>query len=511
MTLDELLATLDAEDETAPTEALAAGQNEKVGATSSVTPERRHGTIRTRITVSMILLTLLTLITLGTLLHLAEHRNLHARINGYLDRSKTELRVLATEGIDPATGERFAGPQPLLRTYLSRTVISEDEGELAFIGDQVLYYASTDVLLRPENDPELMAHIKPLAVGDEIVTSSITTAQREYRYLVAPVIFPTEQGALLHVYDLTAAQNQLNSTMWMFALAALGTMGVASVLAWLVVGSLMQPVERLRAAAEGIGDQDLKTRVPVEGNDDLTRLSGSINRMLDRLEASVEGQRKLLDDVGHELRTPITIVRGHLELIDPDDPDDVAQTTGLALDVLDRMGGLVNDLLILAKANEIDFVQPEWASISDLTDQTFQKAKGLGDHQWRLGRIVDADAWLDEGRVAQAWLQLIANADKYSAPGTPITIGSTIERGEVRLWVTDQGIGIAEEDLDEIRTRFGRAKGGILHASGSGLGLSIVESIMAAHNGRLDIESELGVGSTFTLVLPLTPKKEETP
>lgn len=484
-------------------------QNEEVQHSAFGSPERRGSSIRSRITLSMIVLMVLTLIVSGTLLYLAEHRNLHNRINGYLERSNNELTVLATEGVDPSTGQPFSGPETLLRTYLSRTVIGPDEGELGIVGDRVALYASSDVPLRPENDPELLAHIMPIAQGNESVVATLTTTQREYRYLVAPVIYPTAQGALLHVYDLTAAKASLSRTVWVFALAALGTLALASVLAWWLVGSLLRPVERLRVAAEGIGDRDLTTRVPVEGNDDLTRLSRSINLMLDRLENSVEGQRKLLDDVGHELRTPITIVRGHLELIDPTDPDDVLQTTELALDELDRMGGLVNDLLVLAKANEIDFVTPAWTSVSDLTDQTFMKAKALGDHQWRLGRIVDAEAWLDEGRIAQAWLQLVANAAKYSEQGAPITLGSELVDDEVRLWVSDQGIGIAPDELDTIRTRFGRGRGGMAQAVGSGLGLSIVESIMAAHEGRLEIESELGAGSTFTLVLPLTPDEEQ--
>ena len=107
--------------------------------------------------------------------------------------------------------------------------------------------------------------------------------------------------------------------------------------------------------------------------------------------------------------------------------------------------------------------------------------------------------------MTQAWLQLAANAVKYSGPGSPITLGSALERGEVKLWVRDRGIGIEPDQLEVVRQRFGRTRAGAAHASGAGLGLSIVESIMVAHGGRLEIESTVGVGSTFTLVLPLGP------
>ena len=248
--------------------------------------------------------------------------------------------------------------------------------------------------------------------------------------------------------------------------------------------------------------------MPVRGNDDLTALSATINRMLDRVQTSVEGQRRLLDDVGHELRTPITVVRGHLEVVDVDDPVDVAQTRDLAIEEVDRMGGMINDLLMLARATESDFVRPGWADVASLTDQTLGKARALGDRRWRLERVAAAEAWLDVSRMTQAWLQLAANAVKYSEPGSPISLGSRLHRGEVQLWVSDAGIGIAPEQLRLVRERFGRTREAVQHADGAGLGLSIVETIVAAHGGRLEIESVPGEGSTFTMILPISPEKE---
>ena len=292
------------------------------------------------------------------------------------------------------------------------------------------------------------------------------------------------------------------------AVVAVVTMVLVALAAWFVVGRLLRPIEELRAAAESIDERDLTTRVPVRGNDDLTALSATINRMLDRVQTSVEGQRRLLDDVGHELRTPITVVRGHLEVVDVDDPVDVAQTRDLAIEEVDRMGGMINDLLMLARATESDFVRPGWADVASLTDQTLGKARALGDRRWRLERVAAAEAWLDVSRMTQAWLQLAANAVKYSEPGSPISLGSRLHRGEVQLWVSDAGIGIAPEQLRLVRERFGRTREAVQHADGAGLGLSIVETIVAAHGGRLEIESVPGEGSTFTMILPISPEKE---
>jgi len=470
-------------------------------------PRTARVTIRARIMWAMVLLAGLSLLTSGAIVAIVQDRAISSNLDAQLERSRDELRVLATRGVDPATGAPFAGPSELLRTYLERTVVGPGEGEVAFVGPAVRWVASEDVPLRPEDDPELIAAATPWATGDEIILERLRTAEGNYHLLLVPVKFPSETGALLHVVDRNLAEAELRRTMTVYAIVALVTLALVVFLAWLVVGRLLRPIEELREAAESIDERDLTTRVPLRGNDDLTALSATINRMLDRVQHSVEGQRQLLDDVGHELRTPITVVRGHMELIDAHDPADVRQTRDLVLDEVDRMGVLVNDLLMLAKAGESDFVRPQWSDLATLTDQTLEKARALGDRVWRLDRVASSEAWLDPGRITQAWLQLAANAVKYSTPGSVITLGSRLHRGEAQLWVRDQGIGIAPEQLAVVRERFGRTSEAQSHASGAGLGLSIVESIVAAHGGRLDIESEPGAGSTFTINLPLGPER----
>ena len=455
----------------------------------------------------MVGLVVLAIALTGAIVLVLEDRSNKARIDSYLFRTRDEFAVLAKEGIDPEDGLPFRGPSELLETFLSRTVIGENEGELGIVDGQVRWVSSDDVAFRPEDDAELLEQLLPLSRKNSMQLGTVQTTTRTYRYHITPVKFPSEQGALLHVYNLSAADAALRELLWIFVWVGVGTSAAVTAVAWLLTRRLLRPIHALQVATESISETDLTSRVPITGNDDLTRLSKAVNRMLDRVETSVLTQRQLLDDVGHELRTPITIVRGHLELMDQHDPKDVEQTAAIALDELDRMGNLVGDLLTLAKAHQSDFVEPEWYSLATLTDQTFEKARALGNRSWRLRRIATVDAWLDPNRIAQAWLQLAANAVKYSDEGSAITLSSSVERGEVHLLCEDQGEGIANEDLDTIRTRFGRVSN--QHdVAGSGLGLSIVESIVDAHHGRLDIESELGIGSRFTLVLPLTPQKE---
>lgn len=481
----------------------------KNGAVASTTAKKepRRVTIRQRISLAMVLLVMSALAVTGTLVYLLESEAIERRVLTELAGNREEFRKLATDGVDPDTGLPFAGPSRLLQIYLTRSVLTANEGEIGFVNGRLVWGSSQNSTFAPEDDDELMAHLAPLTTLGHVSSGAATTALHEYRYMVTPVHFPDEVGALVQVHDYDGARAELHQTILAFALVAAGATLAVSAVAWLLVSRLLKPVEELRVAAESISEADLTSRVPERGNDDLTRLSVSMNHMLDRLQASVEGQRRLLDDVGHELRTPVTIVRGHLELMDVDDPGDVRQTREIALDELDRMGGLVGDLLTLAKSQQSDFVTPEWFSLATLTDQVLERSRGLGDRSWRLRSIESADAWLDSDRITQAWLQLVANAVKYSEPGTAVTLSSELVRGEVHLGVEDRGTGIHEADIEKIRTRFGRGRG-VSEKAGAGLGLSIVESIVAAHHGRLDIESEYGVGSKFTIVLPLAPEKE---
>lgn len=464
-------------------------------------------TIRARIMLTMILLTVVSLAMSGAIVAIVQDRAISENLIAQLERARDELRVLSSKGVDPATGDPFTGPAELLETYLERTVIGEGEGEVAFVGDRVAFVAD-DAPLSPEDDDELIAAVRPWITGDQMRIEPVRTAQGNYHVLLAPVRYPSEYGALLHVFDRDVAEAELRRTMTVYAAVALVTVALVVLAAWAAVGRLLKPIEELRQAAESIDERDLTTRVPVRGNDDLTRLSATINRMLDRVQRSVEGQRQLLDDVGHELRTPITVVRGHLELVDANDPEDVRQTRDLTIDEMDRMGVMVNDLLMLAKSTESDFVKPQWFDLATLTDQVLEKARALGDRKWRLERVASAEAWMDPGRITQAWLQLAANAVKYSEPGSAVTLGSRLHRGEVELWVRDEGIGIAPDQLEVVRERFGRTREAASHAQGAGLGLSIVESIVSAHEGRLAIESAQGEGSTFTIILPLGREEE---
>jgi signal transduction histidine kinase len=275
----------------------------------------------------------------------------------------------------------------------------------------------------------------------------------------------------------------------------------ASLISWFAAGRVLRPVSVLTKTARGITDAHWSERIPVEGDDEIAELARTFNDMLDRLETAFATQRRFIDDAGHELRTPITIIRGHLELLG-NDPQERDETMHLVIDELDRMTRIVEDLLVLAKSEHPDFLQTRPLDVAELTHEIAAKASALGERRWSVGEAAQIVVTADRQRLTQAAMNLARNAVEHTAAGSPITLGSRVVGGELHLWVRDEGEGIPSEDLQRIFGRFSRAGAGRRNAEGAGL--AIVEAIVSAHGGRILVESAPGRGSTFTLALPVT-------
>ena len=507
-------ATGSARTRTRRAEPSGSGHN---GDVTSLMPTRTI-TIGTRVMWAIVLVAGVALVTCGAIVWALGHSSVSADATNRLEHSRDRIRELAAEGTDPSSGRPLEDVSAVLRVHIQRTAEGPGEAELGFVGTssntELVWVSSDNVSFRPEKDAKLLKLVTSRAAASESVIETVRTPSSSYRVLVVPVQGGSQHGALVHVIDLKVAESQLLRTMAFYAAAAVFTVALVTGLAWFAVERLLRPIEQLRRATESIGEDDLTTRVPVKGRDDLTALAAAVNRMLDRVQTSVEAQRNLLDDVGHELRTPIAVVRGHLELTDPSDPEDVHQTQLLAIDELDRMGVLIDDLILLAKSAQSDFIAPVDTDVAELTEMVFDKSLALGERRWQLESAAFTRAMIDPTRITQAWLQLVANAVKYSEHCSTVRLGSAVRDGHLRMWAGDEGIGIAAEEIEVVRQRFKRTANAQEMASGTGLGLSIVETIVAAHGGRLDIRSQVGQGSVFTMAIPLeaspAPSSSET-
>jgi signal transduction histidine kinase len=330
----------------------------------------------------------------------------------------------------------------------------------------------------------------------------VRTPIGDVRYLAVPIRGADGvRGVFVVAAALASERREVEEAVRLAALVLLSVLLIASALAWVVAGRVLAPLRLLSDTARGISESDLTRRIPVTGHDEIAELARTFNAMLDRLQASFAGQRAFVSDASHELRTPITIVRGHLELLG-DDPEERRETVALVTDELDRMSRFVDDLLLLARAERDDFLRPAEFELGGLTDELFDKASALGARDWRLEARGEGIVVADRQRLTQAVMGLAQNAVQHTESGDPVWIGTEADRRETRLWVRDAGPGVAAEDQQRIFARFARASDGRRRSDGAGLGLAIVQAIAEAHGGRVALSSRPGAGATFTVILP---------
>lgn len=451
--------------------------------------------------MSTLVLVAMALTAAGYAAYLLQRSRVLERIDQDLATSAEEFRVLSVEGVDPDTGAPFDSAEDLMRVAMERSIPGRNEG-LVGVVDGSITLSSTVAPVALEDDPQIVALVADMESPDRATVSTVETDTTSYRLGVLPI--GTEDSSsftgIVLAYDLEAESAEFSAVFRTYAIVAGISLAAVAGIGWLVAGRLLRPVRVLASTAQSIGRSDLSERIPVEGADDMADMTRSVNAMLDRLEGAFAAQRSVMDDVSHELRTPLTVIRGHLEVMAADQPEDVEDTRRLVLDEIDRMSRVVDDLTTLALTDQPGFVTVAPVSLGTLTDDTLDRVSRLGSHAWEVGMRSGATIVADRQRLLQAWLQLAANASKYSEPASRIVIGSDVSGGEARLWVEDEGIGIEPSQLEEIFTRFRRAAPEAAH--GAGLGLSIVSAIAEAHGGRVDVSSTLGQGSIFTIIVP---------
>ncbi|KAM3115398.1 sensor histidine kinase [Phormidesmis sp. 146-33] len=281
-----------------------------------------------------------------------------------------------------------------------------------------------------------------------------------------------------------------------------GVLVLALLLGWFASGQILAPLQSLSSTARSIGESDLTQRISIQGAGEIADLANTFNDMMDRLQSAFTTQRNFINDAGHELRTPLTIIRGHIELMG-NDPIEQQETMNIVMDELDRMNRFVDDLILLAKSERPDFLQLEPVSLESLTQELFTKACALADRNWVLDNVGQGEIIVDRQRITQAVMNLAQNATQHTQTTQTISIGSAISSKTVRFWVRDTGEGISLVDQQRIFERFARSAKSRRRSEGAGLGLAIVRAIVEAHHGQIKLRSQLGRGSTFTMIIPL--------
>lgn len=328
-------------------------------------------------------------------------------------------------------------------------------------------------------------------------------------YVVQPLTVNGQVRGQFVIAHLSAGERQeALAGVYVFSKVIAGLVAAAFVLAWLATGRLLRPVRNLATTVKAINETELTQRIAVEGSGELAALAATFNAMMDRLQNAFDSQRDFINDASHELRTPITIIQGHLELMG-NDPDEQAETMAVVMDELERMGHLVNELVLLVKSERPDFLHIESIAVAAFTEELYGKAKTLAERDWQLCIEADTDRQIviDRQRLTGALLNLLNNAAQHTTAADTIELGCRHKPSSqhIEFWVKDTGEGVPEAEQARIFDRFARVQHTHRRSDGSGLGLAIVKAIAEAHGGRISLSSRVGVGSTFTITIPVRP------
>jgi heavy metal sensor kinase len=326
----------------------------------------------------------------------------------------------------------------------------------------------------------------------------------------------TQNGKIFGVVQVGTSLTQVNAVLHEvgvdFLLIAPVVLVLSAVVSYWLASRALVPIERLIRAARVIKAGDLRHRVPVPpAHDEVRHLALTLNEMIDHLERAFTRQRRFVADASHELRTPVAVIRSKADmaLLQVFPPEDYVSVFRMIHAEAERLGHLISDLLALARADEGQVhLEQEVVRFDLLVEAVAATVEPLAAEQGvilEVKTIKPVSVLGDEARLMQVVLNLLENATHYTNGGGQVLVAVHTQNAQACLVVRDMGIGIAPEHLPYLFDRFYRVDSARTRTEGgnSGLGLAIVDWIVKAHGGSVTVESQVGQGSTFTVLLPV--------
>ena len=446
-----------------------------------------------RLTLAFAIAMAIVLVLVGVFVYLRVSSDLSSTLDdGLRTRVDDIARQLQTAGPDEIGlgGAQEEGAEDILSEVvrLDGTVVASSEGQS---GGSVL-------------DPgQLAAAGRSTSFLD---AGGVPGIENDARLLARPV--STEDGSFIVIAGVSTGDRAetLSGLVKSFVIGGLLALLLASALGYGLATLAFRPVDEMRRRAGRITLERSGERLPIPASDDeIARLGRTLNEMLARIESSIERERSFVADAGHELRTPLAILRGELELgIRPDrTADERRAAMRSAIDEADRLQRLADDLLSLARSDSSQLsLEPQLVAVADLLDRTrtrFGPRAESEDRSIAVEAPPDVSWILDPARIEAALGNLIENALRHGAGR--IDLVAAVAGDELELAVRDEGEGFPEEFADRAFDRFARAEAGRT-TSGSGLGLAITRAIVEAHGGRIEIDRDHGLGARVVIRIP---------
>jgi len=352
------------------------------------------------------------------------------------------------------------------------------------------------------------------ALKGEVVYETIESASKQRIRTVIVPIMEKERDKVTTIVQVGTSLEDFDETirrlLLIFLISIPTSIAITTVSGYFLARKALKPVDKIRRTAIKISSSNLDERIDVgEKRDELGRLATTFNDMIERLKESFQRINQFSIDVSHELKTPLTILKGETEVALRKDRniEEYKKILKSNLEEIDRMTKIIDDLLLLSKAESNNIViNQEDIQIKDLlvdicmSMEMFAKQKGV---ELVLGNMEEANLRGDELKIRRMFSNIIENGIKYTPKGGKVEVYSSLNNGYINIYIKDNGIGIPESDIKFIFDRFYRGDKSRRRETGSGLGLSISKWIAQAHKGTIEVKSVLSQGSTFIVKLPL--------
>lgn len=469
--------------------------------------------IRLRLTLWYTTVLVLILVIFGAAVYVGLSRSLMSTLDNHLQREAGQL----IGGLNLGAEEGGEHEEEHEREHRNNQIL------LRYRPEEGVLWRVLDASGRPLIDP---GYLESVAINPGLATSDY--ANFEYTTLAngmplrlysVPFVLEGRGAGMVQVAESYAHIQEVELRLiWLLGLGIPFTLVAASVGGWFLAGRALNPIDRITRAAQQISADDLHQRLDLKlPNDEVGRLAITFDEMLARLEDGFERQKRFIADASHELRTPLTILKGDVEvaLNRPRSASEYQETLEMVNQTADRLTSLVEELFLLARADNHQYpLQLESFNLAELLRQQVASLLPRAASQNITLNLAAPDTLLlvaDPAKLTRLFLNLLDNALKYSNPGDTVHVTAASQNGYARIAIADTGPGIPTEHLPHLFERFYRVdKARARQAAagdkgGAGLGLAIADWLVKAHGGCIEVTSQVGQGSTFTVWLPLEP------
>lgn len=376
----------------------------------------------------------------------------------------------------------------------------------------IIAFPHTRVLSTPGSARELRSSL----VRGWLTTPPVRTVVRSMHIdsrpteVIAAPIYAGRRvvGTFIATSDLSGFARERAREIRLSVAVGIVALLAAALSTFVLLRRLLRKVGRITTTAQVIGSGHLGQRLGSQGSsDEVGELARTFDAMLDRLQAMMNAQRRLLSDVSHQLRTPLTAARGHLEVLGRgrmDDPQEVRETLDIVIDQIDHTRSVVERLLMLGRALEPDFLDPHPSELRVLLSEVHDAVKVLAPRNFPEPRSPDLVVEVDVEKLRGALMNLVDNAVRATRDGDTVALvaWADYDHDVLRISVEDSGPGIPPEEREAVVERFARP--GARDRDGSGLGLAIVKAVAEAHGGWIEIATSSFGGARVTMAMPIS-------